>query len=340
MPDERQPTLLWAVGTGDWTSFPFALRLGARWGGWRIVFSSRETLKRERRNQRAGQRAVLVAPLQDLLRNIFSVLFPSDCRLCRTPLNTISRIPVCAECLAAIQPVCEPQCVVCGDLLSGAQLLVGDGRCRNCRDFEPEFARAVAFGEYEGGLRDLIHLLKYESVTPVASVLGGMLAHAIEELLPGSRDSVPLIVPVPLHKSKRGARGFNQAELIARAAVKRLPKQVELADEVLVRQRATISQVGLTREQRIENMRDAFRVRDRKQVRGRFVILVDDVMTTGTTLSECARVLKKAGAERVLAATVARAFQGKSLQDNVFHVEQTPAVHAEEEPREAVTASI
>jgi len=157
-----------------------------------------------------------------------------------------------------------------------------------------------------------------------------MLAFVIEELLPACGDALPLVVPVPLHKSKRSDRGFNQAELITRAAVKRLPKRLELATGLLVRQRVTISQVGLTREQRIENMRDAFRVRDRHQVRGATVILADDVMTTGTTLSECARVLKQAGAERVFAATVARAFQG-ALQDIAIHVEREPVIHAEEE---------
>jgi ComF family protein len=248
---------------------------------------------------------------------------------------------VCTECLDDIQPVRAPQCVLCGDLLVSAQLLVGDGRCHNCRDFEPEFARALSFGEYEGGLRGLIHLLKYDAVLPVASLLGNMLAHTIQELMPSCGGAQPLVIAVPLHKSKRGDRGFNQAELIARAAVKHLPQPLALATGVLVRQRATISQVGLTREQRIENVRDAFRVRDRRQVRGRVVILVDDVMTTGTTLSECARVLKEAGAEKVLAATVARAFQGASNGD-ANHAEREPAVPAEEEAREAaaVAASV
>jgi len=231
-----------------------------------------------------------------------------------------------------------PQCVVCGDGLAGAQLLMGDGRCVNCRDFEPEFARAVSFGEYEGGLRGLIHLLKYDAVLPVASALGDILAQTIQELLPSCGDSQPLLVPVPLHQSKRGDRGFNQAELIARAAMKRLPHRLELATGALVRQRATISQVGLTREQRIENVHDAFRVRDRQQVRGRTVILVDDVMTTGTTLSECARVLKQAGAEKVLAATVARAFQGAS-HDVANHAKREPGVQTEEEAHEAVAVA-
>jgi ComF family protein len=196
----------------------------------------------------------------------------------------------------------------------------------------------MSFGEYEGGLRGLIHLLKYESVLPVASVLGKMMAGTIEELLPLCGDSTPLVVPVPLHKSKRSDRGFNQAEMIARTAVKRLPRRLELATGVVVRRRATISQVGLTREQRIENMRDAFRVRDRQRLRGATVILVDDVMTTGTTLSECARVLKRAGAERVFAATVARAFQASSPEDRLFHVEHMPKAQAQGEEQEAVTA--
>ena len=212
--------------------------------------------------------------------------------------------------------------MVCGDRLVSAQLLMGDGRCPNCHDCEPEFARAISFGEYQGELRGLIHLLKYDSVLPVASVLGGMMAQSVAELLPGRKDSRPLIVPVPLHKSKRRARGFNQAELMARAAVKRMNRQVELATGVLMRHRATVSQVGLTREERVENMRDAFRVTDQSRVQGRSVIVVDDVMTTGTTLSECVRVLKQAGAERVWAATVARAFHGAGVRGDADHGEE------------------
>jgi ComF family protein len=248
--------------------------------------------------------------LQTVLSSIFGVLFPSECRLCHTPLDNISRIPVCRECLAAIRPVRAPQCVVCGDRLVSAQLLMGDGRCANCRDFEPEFERAVSFGEYEDGLRGLIHLLKYESITPVAGPLGSMMAQAIGELLSGRGLMRPLLVPVPLHKSRRRTRGFNQAELIAQAAGKCLSPRLEVASGILLRQRDTISQVGLSREERLHNVRGAFRVSDPGRVKGRTLIVVDNVMTTGTTLSECARVLTRAGAERVWAVTVARAFQG------------------------------
>ncbi len=189
---------------------------------------------------------------------------------------------------------------------------MGDGRCVHCRDKEPAFDRAVSFGEYKGALRGLIHLLKYEGVRPVAVPLAEMLGEAITDL---GLDASPVLVPVPLHKARRHDRGFNQAELIARAASKYFEQKLAIAPEALVRRRETISQVGLSREERIENMRDAFRVADLKAIRGRNVIVVDDVMTTGTTLSECARVLKAAGAERVWAVTVARAYQGADLRE-------------------------
>jgi ComF family protein len=205
--------------------------------------------------------------------------------------------------------------VQCGERLLPSQLLMGDGRCHGCREFEPEFDRAVSFGEYAGALRGLTHLLKYDGVLPAAPVLGHLLAEAIGQL-ERNDDAKPLLVPVPLHSSKRGERGFNQAELIVRSARKQLPQQLEVAP-LLKRQRATHSQVGLTREERITNMRDAFRVTDPTRVKGRTVIVVDDVMTTGTTVSECARVLKKAGAERVWAATVARTLKEAALLASV-----------------------
>ena len=261
-----------------------------------------------RRIERAEQRPRFVAPVVTVVRSVFSVFFPSDCRLCGIPLTNISRLPVCPECLDSMEPIRVPQCVQCGERLLPAQLLMGDARCRGCREFEPDFDRAVSFGEYAGALRGLIHLLKYDNVMPAAPVLGAKLAEAITQLQPFG-DEPPLLVPVPLHKSKRSERGFNQAELIVRAAAKSLPQALEVA-VVLKRQRPTHSQVGLTREERIANLRDAFRVVAAERVKGRTVIVVDDVMTTGTTVSECARVLKKAGAERVWAATVARTLKG------------------------------
>jgi ComF family protein len=175
----------------------------------------------------------------------------------------------------------------------------------------PPFEKAVAYGSYAGGLRDLIHLLKYQQVRPAANILGRMLAEAAADIEKEIPAGVVMVVPVPLHARKRSQRGFNQAELIARAAVKQLarPDRYQLSTGVLVRRRETESQIGLTRHQRRENLRDAFVVTDAGQISNRHVLLVDDVFTTGATASECARVLRRAGAARVWVATVARALK-------------------------------
>lgn len=132
-----------------------------------------------------------------------------------------------------------------------------------------------------------------------------MISEAFLDLAPRFEDGEPLVVPVPLHSAKLHQRGFNQSELIARAALKIVPLG-HLNAEIMRRSRATETQTGLTRDQRQRNIRGAFRVQHRNLISGRDILLVDDVFTTGTTVSECARVLRRAGARRVFVATVAR----------------------------------
>ena len=228
-------------------------------------------------------------------------------------------------------------CATCGERLfspyavAGAQ---GEPRCGLCRRAEPVFARAASYGSYESGLRELIHLLKYGGVRPAANVLGCMLAEAIATLAPEfSADSVAL-VPVPLHRTKLRERGFNQAELIARAAMKVGPARdrLRLCAGVLERKRETASQIGLTTHQRRENLRGAFGVAQRELVAGREVLIVDDVYTTGATVSECAGVLRRAGATTVWVATVARTLKISAQHAEIgpyalkSHVEETARV--------------
>jgi len=241
---------------------------------------------------------------------MFSVLFPSDCLVCGAPLVNISRLPVCLDCIHAIHSIAGVVCAICGERLFSAHAVAGpegEPRCGLCRRTEPAFARAVAYGSYEGGLRELIHLLKFGGVRPAANVLGRMLAEAITGLQPESPEDMA-VVPVPLHRTKLRQRGFNQAELIARTAVKlnAAPNRLRLRAGALERKRETPSQTGLTRHQRRLNLRGAFAVAQPEGVKGREVLLVDDVYTTGATVSECARVLRQAGATKVWVATVAR----------------------------------
>ena len=179
--------------------------------------------------------------------------------------------------------------------------------CGVCRRLAPPFVQAASYGSYEGGLRDLIHLLKYQQVRPAADVLGRMLGEVISGLDPVLPEHL-LVVPVPLHDRKLRQRGFNQSELIARAALKSCgdKQRFELQPQILARRRETASQIGLSSHQRRVNMRGAFTVTRPESIAERDILLVDDVLTTGTTASECARTLRKAGASRVWVATVAR----------------------------------
>jgi ComF family protein len=256
--------------------------------------------------------SVLLSSVNGGAASLIATLFPSDCRLCGTPLTNISRQPVYQACLIAIRPIAGGTCSVCGErLLSPHDFAAGqDGaRCGLCRRLAPPFSKAVAYGSYDGGL---IHLLKYEQVRPAAAALGRMLAEAVAGLESASASSLaqtPLaVVPVPRHARKPRQRGFNQSELIVRSALKvsRVSGRLALHAGVLGRRRETQSQTGLTRHQRRENIRGAFVVARPEQIAGREVLLVDDVFTTGTTVSECARVLRRAGASKIYVATVAR----------------------------------
>jgi ComF family protein len=268
-----------------------------------------------------GGNVVLRGWTRQIVESLFTVLFPSDCRICGVPLIRVSRLPVCQECLDAMPAIAGGVCTVCGERLFSPFAIAdatGEFRCGLCRRIEPPFARAMAYGSYEGGLRELIHLLKYNGVRPAANILGRMLAEAVAALNPEFPAESVVLVPVPLHRSKLRQRGFNQAELIARAAMKIAPvrRRLRLCAGVLERKRETASQIGLTSHQRRENLRGAFGVAQPELVKGHEVLVVDDIYTTGATVSECARVLRRAGATKVWVATVAR-----TLKISAQHVE-------------------
>jgi ComF family protein len=175
----------------------------------------------------------------------------------------------------------------------------------------PPFVKAVAYGLYEGGMRDAIHTLKYNGIHPAAQVLGQMLAQAIAKLAVEAPAEM-LVVPVPLHRSKYAQRGFNQARALAEAALRELQKthpawQLKLAPSTLLRLRPTESQAGLTPRERRQNVRGAFSIADASQVTAKHVLLIDDILTTGATARAAAQALARAGAASVWVATLARA---------------------------------
>ncbi len=197
-------------------------------------------------------------------------------------------------------------CSACGEKLSGRRSESESAPlCGLCLRAKPRFRKAVAYGAYAGALRDLLHLFKYQQIRSAAPLLGRLLGQAVA----GAGIAGPLLlIPVPLAAAKQRTRGFNQAEEIARAFARRHPDaSIQLDTASLARTRETVSQTGLTRHQRQANLRGAFGVIRPEKLRGKKILLVDDVMTTGATAGACARVLLRAGASEVFVATVARA---------------------------------
>jgi ComF family protein len=206
---------------------------------------------------------------------------------------------VCRSCLRSPEPLsAEYFCTSCRTPFQNGFPLDEEGRCALCRNGLRGFDAAYCFGAYEGTLRTLIHLFKYSAIRPLAWPLADLLADALP------RDQrFDAIVPVPLHWRRRWQRGFNQSELLARSLGRRTGVPVLGA---LKRTRATPAQAGLSNTRRRQNVTLAFGCRRPERIRGKRVLLIDDVMTTGSTAGACALALKRAGAAKVAVLTVAR----------------------------------
>lgn len=235
--------------------------------------------------------------IREIADGLIAVLLAPACAACDRPLDRPTHGPVCQPCWNSILPITPPTCDTCGDPLPSWRVISLEHRsCPRCRRRGTRVTRARAIGEYSGSLRSIVHALKYDGRRSLAKQLAARIAAHGADVLDGAH----CVVPVPLHRSRQRARGFNQAAEIAR----HLPVPVH---DALERVRATQSQTDLAAARRHANVRNAFALRRRGNVRGRIVVLVDDVSTTGATLEACTRVLLDAGAREVRALTAARA---------------------------------
>ncbi len=248
--------------------------------------------------------------LTSLLNSAVAFVAPSQCRLCREHLLLEAKAaPVCADCLAQLQGyrlgIC---CSLCSEPLGYETSLHApdDGHlCSKCEEARPAFVRATAFGAYELMGR-VLRLFKFEGVRALEVPLGAMLAEAIIALADGMPERL-LVVPVPLYRRRRM---YNQSHLLARAAtraVRRIHPEwaMDVAPRCMKRIHHREAHYRLSPEERRENVRGAFRVQD--DVTGTHVLLVDDVYTTGATVTECTEMLLSAGAASVRVVTLARA---------------------------------
>jgi len=243
--------------------------------------------------------ATLPAQLRRIGRAVVDGILPPRCLACGTIVDEPDAL--CSRCWAAITFFAPPWCAVCG--LPFPHPMGEDAICADCARDRPSWDRARAVLRYDKHSRRLVLALKHGDHTHLARALGGWMRRAGAELL----DGADLVLPVPLHWTRLFARRYNQAGLLAQAI--RVAGGPPVAPDWLVRRRRTPSQGRLGAAARARNVRGAFALRAGRSIRGKRIVLIDDVLTTGATVEECARVLRRAGAAFVGVLTLARALR-------------------------------
>jgi len=241
-----------------------------------------------------------------ILRQFIDLIYPPRCPICGEFLGHTGRnsdrpgFPVCMSCMNDFTKVNHPCCSVCSRPFES--WVEDDHPCETCMRKWPFYSRVIVPYLYEGTLMTAVHQFKYGGKDHLAKSLGPLLALFTAEQF-GGKDGL-LVMPVPLHPKRLRERGFNQSLLLARYVAAQLDAELDFLS--LRRIRYTQPQTGLKRDERRKNVRKAFGLTDSNGVKGRTVILVDDVATTGNTLNECAGTLRRAGADNVYCAVLAR----------------------------------
>ncbi|MGH7230020.1 MAG: ComF family protein [Nitrospiraceae bacterium] len=236
-----------------------------------------------------------------LTRRFLHAVLPVDCAACSTPLADDPIPFFCRSCWSTIQPLGGPACPRCGRPFSSRETLVfsPDHLCGPCRMQPPAYTQAWSFYPYIEPLHDAIRLFKYQKKVALAGALGDLLMD-----VPLPVPNVDVVMPVPLHPARLREREYNQSLLLADRLNRRL--RLPLSYDNLIRSRHTPPQTELSRAVRLKNLRRAFVVLRPAEVLGKRILLIDDVMTTGATVNECAKTLRKAGASDVYVCTLAR----------------------------------
>lgn len=242
---------------------------------------------------------MLSAPVRQWGRAIGDLLYPRPCAVCGAAAGK-AFAHLCWDCSAEIDFLQAPMCARCGEPVAGR--VDGAFECHLCCAQPRHFEKARSAARYDAAAREMVRRFKYEQGLWLRNDLVSLLYACIDT----HYDEVPLdlVVPVPLHPVKRRTRGYNQSEVLAAGLAKRLG--LPCARRALRRVRFTSTQTRLTARQRADNVRGAFSARLPARFRQRHLLLVDDVMTTGATVSECSRCLLAAGAAGVWVVTVAR----------------------------------
>ncbi len=236
---------------------------------------------------------------QNLIIGLKEILFPLYCLSCNTLIENNRHFSgICYDCIDDIKYNVPPFCHVCGKHITELTSAI----CGECKNKKFHFSRCWSACHYDGAIARLIHSFKYQAYTKLSKFFGDILIEFIKDYhLP--IEELDIIMPVPLHKRKLREREFNQANLLVKEIAKYFRK--ESLEENLIKIKDTPSQVEMSKELRLNNVTDAFSVKDASKIENKNVLIIDDVFTTGATLSETAKTLKKSGANLILALTLA-----------------------------------
>jgi ComF family protein len=247
---------------------------------------------------KANTRSPLIAASRRLLQGVTALLYPPMCYQCGE--NIPPGVDFCDECLLDLTDDPHATCPHCAQTV-GAFVDLADG-CANCRSEDFRFDAAIRLGLYQKKLRDAVLLMKHIAGQDLSEAMGRLWASSMSKVLHALK--VEAVVPMPLHWLRLWHRGYNQSDSLAEALAAEL--HVPYRKRWLRRRRSTPHQTGQTLTARRENVQGAFRARPRPELKGKTVLLVDDVMTSGSTCSEAARALKAAGAAKVVVAVLGR----------------------------------
>ncbi len=236
--------------------------------------------------------------LQQAVEAALTFVYPAQCRVCDKSLGLETVPYMCDACWHDIQFVEPPWCEICG-----TPDIENENTCEACASNPPRYGKLRTIALYEAALQQAIHLFKFEKRRRLAKPLTQLiLAHIPNDCSIGDYD---FILPIPIHKKRLRERGFNQATLLAKGIAK--ATGVPIATDVLFRHRYTAPQSSLDREARQTNIVDAFQLRAEESIRGKHLLLIDDVFTTGATIREAVKALWHADPAEIDVLTLARA---------------------------------
>jgi len=234
--------------------------------------------------------------LKSLIKGGISFFLPADCLICGKSLEPLNRSFICGYCWGKVKWLTPPYCSICGRPLPSEYDCSDNSSflCGECQVHPPYFKKAFIPTLYQGVMKEAIKLFKYKGKIGISRGLTKITRIYFDH----SRFSLPeldLVIPIPLHRRKLKERGFNQAEIIAKFIAEYL--NLNLVGDGLIRVRFTNSQTQLKREERLTNIKGAFKIKREERFKRKRVLLVDDVYTTGVTLNEAAKEIKKTKAE-------------------------------------------